>query len=224
MFEHVQLEKFDIQRIDSENGRTYQTPSGNLYPSITTVLSKTSDPSFLEEWRTKVGEEQANKISEFSRNCGNRLHSACENYLNNLEPLLEHAITRVHFRQLKPYLNKISKVYCLETPLYSDTLKVAGTVDCIGIYDNKLVVIDFKNSRKAKKEEWIEGYFLQATFYALAFTEMYGIPIQKIVIMVATDESIPCIFEKDIVEYIPKLNSITNCQIYEGNFSCQITL
>jgi hypothetical protein len=210
MFEHIDIEKFEITKIDSPSGRKYQTPSGNLYPSITTVLSQTSDNSFLEMWRNKIGREKADKISEFSINCGNNLHQACEDYLNNKVPVISNAVTKVHFRQLKPFLNKLSKIHCLEIPLYSDSLKVAGTVDCIAFYENTLVAIDFKNSRKIKKEEWIEGYFIQATFYAIAFSEMYGIPVNKIVIMIATDESIPCIFIKNVLEYKIKLENIVN--------------
>lgn len=194
-----------IERIDSPSGRKYKTPEGFLYPSITTVLSQTADKSYLEEWKQKVGEDEAERITKKASSRGTNLHKVCEDYLFEKELTFPTVQSKRHFRQIEKYVKRISDVKGIELPLYSNILKIAGTTDCIGFFDDELSVIDFKTSRKQKKEEWIDDYFLQSAFYSIAFAELYGMFPKKIVIIMATDDENPCIFVKDVQQYKFKL-------------------
>ena len=87
-----------------------------------------------------------------------------------------------------PYLNKINNIHCLETQLYSDHLQTAGTVDCIGEYDGKLTVIDFKTSAKLKKREWVKDYFMQCSAYAVMYEERTGTPIERLLLIINVED------------------------------------
>jgi genome maintenance exonuclease 1 len=106
------------------------------------------------------------------------------------------------FKAIKPYLNNIQDIHCLETPLYSDHLEVAGTVDCIAKYNNKMSVIDFKTSKRKKSRDDIHNYFMQCSAYAVAFEERTGIPVGKIVIIMAVDDDDTIIFEENRDDWI----------------------
>jgi hypothetical protein len=199
------IEHHNIKRVEVDGTRYYVTPKGNKYISITTFLGKTENKDFLKDWQSKVGEEVASKISEEARNNGNNLHWCCEQYLLNKEFEFPTKKSKLFFKQIADYLKNIDEVYGIEIPLYSDKLRLAGTSDCVGMYKGDICIIDFKNSRKLKKEEWIQNYFLQGAFYSLAYYEMYGIFPKNIVIMIATGELEPQIFIKDSKEYIIKL-------------------
>ena len=113
------------------------------------------------------------------------------------------------FSSAKPHLDRINNIHCLETPLWSDYLGLAGRVDCIAEFDGELAVIDFKTSTKPKRESWIENYFVQETAYAAMFLERTGLEVKKIVTLVAVekDNSIQ-IFEKyNIDDYLQLLKS-----------------
>ena len=116
------------------------------------------------------------------------------------------------FNRLRFLLGNINNIVGLEIPLFSDLLRVAGTCDCIAEYNGKLSVIDFKTSRKPKKEEWIDDYYMQTFAYKLMFEEMTGIEIQQIVILVACVESFDVqVFKKpakDADEWLEKLVKI----------------
>jgi|TARA_B110000438_G_C15506073_1_gene517801 genome maintenance exonuclease 1 len=210
------------ERQTVDGNRVYVTPNGNSYPSITSILSR-QPKTGIDEWRKKVGEEEANKIMKESAALGTMVHNLCEQYLYNM-PLAESPEEVVSvFNRLRFILGNVDNIYGLELPLYSDILKVAGTADCVAEYNGVLSVIDFKTSRKAKREEWIEDYFIQAFFYAAAFYEMTGAVPEQIVILVAVRESFEIqVFKKPIADleiYIDKLLKImkkypTVCQQY----------
>tara|TARA_Y100001936_G_scaffold252162_1_gene310786 strand:+ start:7714 stop:8409 length:696 start_codon:yes stop_codon:yes gene_type:complete len=191
--------------------RVYVTPNGNIYPSITSILAMQDKPG-IKEWKEKVGEKEANRISKESADLGTKVHSICEDYLYNdiLRCSDEEAISV--FNRLRFLLGNIDNIYCLEAPLHSDILKVAGTVDCVAEYNGKLSVIDFKTSRKPKKEDWIQDYFIQAFFYSAAFFEMTGAIPEQIVILIAVRDSFEVqVFKKPLDEmdfYIDKLIQI----------------
>jgi genome maintenance exonuclease 1 len=189
-----------LERIESPDGRLYKTPSGGAYPSVTTVTGLHSKQSIME-WRKKVGEEAANAISSRAANRGTRIHSLCEDYLlgRSAEPDMFDAQL---FSSIKPYLDKIDNIHALESPLYSHYLKVAGTVDCIAEYEGKLAVIDFKTSSKLKQRDWIHGYFMQTSAYAVAFEELTGIPIGRMIIIVGVDNEHPQIFTEKRDDWI----------------------
>lgn len=200
-FNHVQVPELKLQRITLENGkRYYVTPEGNKYPSVTTMLSYFSQDS-IKEWRKKVGAEAANKISRTASNRGTRIHTLCEKYIKNEEVSNINPIDLDLFKTIVPYLNEIDNVYLQEKYLYSDYLRLAGTVDCIAEYKGKLNVIDFKTSSKPKKEEWIEGYFVQACSYAIMFEERYKIPVPRITIIIAVENDEAQVFHKRRDDY-----------------------
>jgi len=179
----VQIEKGGV--------RYYQTPQGNLYPSITTVLSKTSDMSALDDWRERVGNEIADKIMSESKTLGTITHQLCEDYLNNRpsEGDLPN-IAKTHFENLKPFLHKMGNIHGTELALYSDDFQIAGTCDCIAEYNGILSIIDFKTSRGKLMEYYdkVQKYFVQATAYSLMWKERTGTEIDRIVI-IGSEES-----------------------------------
>ncbi len=212
-FNHIKLPElqFDLEAETTENGRIYKTPTGNSYPSITTVLSRSSDKTALIEWRKRVGDQEADRITKKSANRGTRLHLICEKYL--LNELSDFKIKTLmpdvkdFFLQLKPHIDKnVGDVYGLEQALYSDTLQIAGRTDCIAEWNGKLSIIDYKNARKEKEEEWIQGYFIQCSAYALMFEEITKKQIEQIVVLIANEEGKPQIFVREKTKYIVPLN------------------
>ena len=206
MFNHVDhgIELPKLTRKTTESGRKYFTPGGNAYPSITTVLGILSKEGILE-WRKRVGEEEANKISQQAAGRGTAVHTLAEDYLNNKEDWKgKHMPANLNtFNDLRKVIdNRIDNVWMQEEFLYSDKLKCAGQVDCIAEYDGELSIIDFKTSRKPKKEEWIQSYFIQASFYAAAFFERTGIPIKQAVILIAVDGSESQVFKINTFDYL----------------------
>ena len=196
-FEHigVTFEYGDLEAETSETGRLYVTPEGN-YPSITTVLSVLSEAS-IKKWRKRVGEEEANKISYRASTRGTAVHEIIEKYINNEENFKDGYTPDIisSFLDLKPILDtRIGRVYAQEAPLYSTHLGVAGRVDCVAEFDGKLSIIDFKTSRKPKKEEWVTNYFMQETAYAIMWEERTKQPITQLVTIITVDNNEPQVF------------------------------
>jgi genome maintenance exonuclease 1 len=216
-FVHVDdLDDIEVPQRGTRNGRrVYLTPKGHHYPSITSILGSQPKPS-LVEWRNRIGDEEADRIVKEASSLGSAVHLLCERYLYNYElrtkvdgsaDIDDEAISL--FNRLRFLLSNIDKIIGLEIPLYSDKFKVAGTTDCIAEYNGVLSVIDFKTSKREKKEEWIEDYYIQAFFYAMAFFEMTGCLPEQIVILIAIREGFNVqVFKKPIGEadiYIDKL-------------------
>ena len=172
--------------------RVYNTPSGKSYPSVTTVTGLHTAKG-IAEWRRRVGDEEANRISARASARGNRIHSLCEAYLRN-ERCEPDIFDRELFESISFWLEEIDNIHALESPLYSDFLQVAGTVDCIAEFQGKLSVIDFKTSSKPKDRDDIHNYFMQTAAYAVAFEERTGIPIGRLVIIMAVDNDDPRLF------------------------------
>lgn len=212
MFEHVKLPELDFQlkQITTDNGRKYVTPSGNSYPSVTTVLSSYNKKAIME-WRSRVGDAEANRIASQASRRGTAMHSYCEKYLlNEMNSMKIRSMmpnVKQLFRQLTPELdNNIGKVFCLEKSLYSDNLCIAGQVDCIAEWGGELSVVDFKTSSKYKKEENIQNYFMQCTAYALMFEHLTNRPIEQIVVAIAVEEGDePQIFVREKHKYVNDL-------------------
>ena len=203
MFTHELVELTPLSTTTIDGKRHYQTPDGNVYPSVTTITSLHGKEGILE-WRKRVGEEEANKISNKAATRGTRVHKLCEDYLNNelsLEGAMPNSIAL--FKQLQPFLDKyIGKVYGIECPLYSHHLRVAGKSDCIAQFDGKNAVVDFKTANKPKQEHWIQNYFMQCAAYAVAFEERTKISIPRIAIVVAVEGDSPQLFIKKRDDYI----------------------
>ena len=182
------------QITDPSGSRVYATPEGDHYPSVTTVLGALST-EHINDWKSKVGEEEAARISGAAARRGTTLHLASENYLNN-QPFDfgVNFIGKYLFESFKPVLQPIDNIHCQETRLYSHYLKMAGTVDCIAEYDGKLSIIDFKTSGKPKKKEWIHNYFMQCSAYAIMYEELTGIPVTQLVVLIAVEDEEPQVF------------------------------
>ena len=192
-------------------GRIYLTPSGEKYPSVTTVLGLLSKDS-IAEWRKRVGDEEANRISKKATSLGTAIHKIVEDYLNNKEDYIEKygPFEKMVFSSFQECLNKIDNILCQESTLYSDVLKVAGRVDCIAEYDGQLSIIDFKTANKAKEEEHILGYFMQLTMYSLMLEEMTGIRIPNIVILMVTTSAEVLVFKKKRTDYYKQVKDLIN--------------
>jgi genome maintenance exonuclease 1 len=204
-FKHIELDiDFDSLPVENKEGiRFYKSPNGDLLPSVTTVTGW-SKREFFKEWR-----ENPDNRRESTR-ClkrGNQLHTLIEDYLNNNEDFWgdKLPVNVELFKQIQPELERIDNIYAQEVALWSDTLRLAGRVDCVAEFDGELSIIDFKGSTKAKKEEWIENYFRQATAYAIMFQEKTNITIKNIVIMVANEDGTNQIFVKKPLSYVEGL-------------------
>jgi len=179
-------------------------PSGEKYPSITTVLSARGNAG-ITRWRESVGEQVANTIMRNAANRGTAVHTLTENYLNNEELSQQGVLPTALFTILKTELDKINNIVMQEGALYSDKWGVAGRVDCIAEYEGKLSVIDFKTSTKEKKEEWIENYFIQGSAYCEMYEERFSGKIDQVVILIVTEDGGVQVFKKDKKPFLPLL-------------------
>ncbi|MBS3926524.1 MAG: PD-(D/E)XK nuclease family protein [Nitrosarchaeum sp.] len=199
--------------------RYYKTPQGLLYPSITTVLSKTSNMTGLDQWRERVGNDLADQIMKDAQINGTMTHKLCEDYLKNKKSVGDFLdIPKNHFEKLKPYLHKMNNIRGIELPLYSDELRIAGTCDCIAEYNGNLSIIDFKTSRSRLIEHYdkVQKYFMQATAYSLMWKERTGIEIDQIVIIgseetgdIAEFIKIPFDFKDKLIDTIEKFYNLS---------------
>ena len=180
-------EDYSLDQQTSKKGRVYVDDEGNKYPSITTVLSILNKEAILA-WRKRVGEEEANKISTRAATRGTKVHDMIERYVLNEDPGEPDLISTSNFKEVKPIIDQnLSKVYATEKRMFSKHLGVAGTVDCVGVWDGKDSIIDWKTSAKWKKKEWISNYFMQASAYAIMWEERTGRPITQLVVCIAGD-------------------------------------
>jgi hypothetical protein len=200
----------EIPKIESQTfpdgKRYYVTPDGKKLPSVTTVVGAQKKDAIMA-WRRRVGEEVANKISRQATSRGTNMHTMCEYYLNN-EPKPPGTVmpdAKEMFLSIKPLLNKINNIHYQEVGLWSSQLGLAGRVDCIGEYEGKLSVIDFKTSKKAKDRDSILDYFWQTTAYALMYEELVGVPIDELVIIMAVQDAPPIVFKEKTCDHIEGL-------------------
>jgi hypothetical protein len=181
--------------------RHYLTPTGEKYPSVTTLLGHFNKKK-LAEWRNRVGHEEAQRISNRASTRGTKFHSLIERYLENkpIKEVLHEDVMpdmRQAFIDIRPVLNRIDNIRYLECALYSTRMKIAGRTDAIADFDGQLSVIDFKTSTRLKSESYIQGYFEQTTAYAHMYEERVGTPIDQIVVIISVDqEPEPQVFVK----------------------------
>ena len=198
-FNHVTINGLGDMETKTINGsRHYVVDDCKFYPSVTTVLGKNPEKlKGLAEWRKRVGTDEANKISTQASRRGTRVHNIIEDYLNNdlNGQYNDNPLGMDMFTMIQPTLDgRLDNIHAQEVALYSKHLGVAGRVDCIAEFDNKLSVIDFKTSRREKKHEWIHDYFKQASAYSIMWEERTGMPIVQLVVLVMVDDSNPQIF------------------------------
>ena len=204
MFNHIECElpKLKRQNID---GARYYTVNGRPMVSITSVTSHWNKQIFVD-WRKRIGEAEANRITKRATSRGTATHSLIENHLLNKEVEFDKPSPKMLFLQAKETLKNINNIYALEESLYSEELGVAGTVDCIAEYNGELSIIDFKTAEKPKPRDWIENYFVQAAAYACMFFERTGIPVKKLVIIMTCENGEVTVYEEyDKIKYMKKL-------------------
>lgn len=201
-FEHcfIPVKELESEMIDGK--RYYKTPTGEKYPSVTTVLSSFTKEGILE-WRRRVGEEEANRITGQATRRGTKVHLLCERYILNEDSIGKGMMPSDidMFKQIQPIIDSsVGLIFGSEIPLFSHSLKTAGRCDLICEFDGCTTILDFKTSRKPKKEEWIKNYFLQATCYGMMLEEMYGRCTSQIAVLIAVDDDKPQLFKKSSLE------------------------
>ena len=186
--------KFDytpIPRVVVEGKRFYATPDGKNLPSVTTILDKTKSEESreaLNRWRRSVGAEKAQQITTEAANRGTRMHTYLEDYVKTGEikerttnpySWASHAMAHV---VVEKGLKNVNEFWGIEVPLYFPGI-YAGTTDGAGMHLNEEAILDYKQSNKPKRREWIEDYFVQLCAYAEAHNEVHGTRIRKGVIL-----------------------------------------
>lgn len=198
----------NFNRVNYDGKRHYETPTGAL-PSVTTILDATKpeeEKRALFEWKKRVGKEKAQQITTEAANRGTKMHSYLEHFVKNgiQQPkstnFMHHPSWDMAEQIILGGLNYCQEFWGVEVPLYYPDL-YAGTTDCVGIHKNIPSIIDFKQSNKVKKKEWIDGYFLQLVFYANAHNEVHGTNIKQGVIMmcVKPDENTKSLYQEFIL-------------------------
>lgn len=198
---------FEIDRVYTAEGRFYRTPFG-FYPSVTTKLSKIFKKD-LSAWRERIGEKEADKITQQGANRGTALHNICENYLLGKD--WRQGLMPVHlesFLKIKPIIDKnVTNVYGIEFPLLSHEMKTAGATDLLCLYDGVNTVVDFKTARKRKQKKWILDYFIQTVTYAeMANSTFDDLNFTHICIIIAVDGEEPQVFFEKVT---PQMFSVT---------------
>jgi genome maintenance exonuclease 1 len=209
-FKHNFVPFVELSTENINGQRYYVLPDGvTKLKSVTTIIGEKSDKTALLEWKKKVGEAEANRIANQAARRGTSVHKIAENYLLNEENFYgkEMPANMDTFREhFKPILDEhVDNIFGIELPLYSKALKCAGRTDVIAEYDGKLSIIDFKTSRKPKREEWIENYFIQSTVYSMMFEWTYKIAVPQIAIIIAVDDDKPQTFIKDRSLYVDRV-------------------
>lgn len=192
LFKHNLVEYVDLKTETIDGQRYYVLPDGlTKLKSVTTLLGEKLDKTALLEWRAKVGEEEARKISTQAARRGTAIHGIAERYVLNEENFYrnEMPVNIESFKPIKQVLDDhVDNIYGIELPLYSKALGCAGRTDLVAEYNGIPSIIDFKTSKKPKKAEWIENYFLQSTIYSMMFQKLYDIEIPQIAIVITVDD------------------------------------
>ena len=193
------LENIKLNTIQEDGKRFYVDDTGAKYPSVTTVTSLLSR-DHIKLWRKRVGEETANKISSQAAKRGTSFHQNIEEFIE-----FDNVLQEGMFKAVQPVLDEIVPL-ALEAPLWSPNLKMAGRVDCIGMLDGVLSVIDFKSSGKYKEEYMTKPWMIQMTAYALMVEELTGQAIEEIVALVGVEgHNAFQIFYGNPLDYIDEL-------------------
>lgn len=201
----------DMQVDTLTTGRTYHTPDGS-YPSLTTILGKTANNPWLEQWKQRVGEEEAARVSKEATDRGTLIHSFAERHFNGDNIWEELRTQPMDIRQMSRDLIKLvstglEEVWGQEQVLWSNKYSYAGRTDMVGIWKGRPSIIDFKTSKKLKQSTQIRDYFIQCCGYAVAHNEMYGTAIKDIVVAITIDGKEPQLFEKTAPPFLYELQN-----------------
>ena len=208
MFKHIDIELPKLERETIDGVRYYKVPDDEELLRLVSITSVTShfNREIFDNWRKKIGEDEAQKITKAATARGTDLHSLVENHLYNKDLPPVAPMADFLFKIAKTDLKRINNIYALEGSLYSKQLGIAGTVDCIAEYDGELAIIDFKTSKKPKPREWIEHYFVQCMAYGCMLYELTGISVKKLVIIMACENGECVVYEeRDKSKYIKLL-------------------
>jgi len=185
-----------LSRASVDGQRLYTCPDGNSVPSVTTILDKTKSEEkkqALLNWRKSIGEDKAKQVVTEAANRGTRMHKYLEDYVNGEE--LKESVSNPYAQQsldmakvvIKEGLKDVDEFWGTEVALYFPQI-YAGTTDCVGIHKGEDAILDYNQTNKPKKREWIEDYFLQLAAYAEAHNEIHGTKINKgVVLMCSAD-------------------------------------
>ena len=195
------LPKTKGKRID---GMRFYSIEGHNYPSVTTVLGYKKGKE-LQKWRDSIGEDVANWEMGRAARRGKSTHNLVEEYIKGETPSERSVLPLGLFKLLKPYVDQINNVHLLETIMYSKQLTLAGQVDCVAEYNGKLSVIDFKTANKFREEAWVQNYFQQCTAYAIMYEELFGKPIEQIVVLIASEDGTSQAFIKEKKNFVADL-------------------
>ena len=205
-FNHVEIRIPSLERKTIDGVRYYDTPDGQKLVSITSVISHINREKF-REWRARVGNEEANRVTKRATSRGTDMHTLVEHHLKNEELPEVQPLSQFLFKQAKPDLSNIDNIYAIEQSLFSKELGIAGTVDCIAEYNGELAIIDFKTSAKPKPEKWVEDYYVQCAAYACMLYELTGIIVKKFVIIMSCEDGECKVYEQyDKGKYIKLLS------------------
>ena len=203
LYNHIPINFKQAELIEKDNSHFYQTPTGEIYPSITTILHETmanEKKESLQNWKEQ--EIAADYITQEAATIGTETHKLIENHINEVRQTDNVRLLSVaHFNNLIPFLQKINNVHGTELRLYSNAMKLAGTSDCIASYDGELSIIDYKTKRSNQKEEWMTDHFIQGTAYAQMFKELTGIEVKQVVILVSSEKNSRMEFVKNTENY-----------------------
>ena len=183
-----------LTRKDTEAGRRYVNRHGEQLPSVTTILDKTKDKSKLIEWINRVGEEEAERIKREAAAVGTSMHAYIESHIK-MRPLpaakfpWQYKAYRMAASLMEAYFPEMDEIWGSEVMVYRRGL-YAGTTDLAAVFRGEPSIVDFKQSNKMKKREWIDDYFVQLTAYAAAHNEMYGTNIRQGVILMASQDGL----------------------------------
>ena len=192
--------KYDYASLNREEGETrlYLTPDGESLPSVTSVLSKTKDKEFLRRWKQRVGEKKAQKILDESSRIGTALHLFIERFVNDTgyKDLTKIGVKAEQMAQIiiEQGLKDVTEVWGSEVHLYYPG-KYAGTTDMVGIYKGRPAIIDFKQTNRPKKREWIQDYLMQLSAYGMAHNKIFGTDIDQGIIMMCSRDLTYQVFE-----------------------------
>ena len=189
------VEKFKYNELKQINDsvtrkRVYLTPDGEKLPSVTTILSSTKDMTHLDEWKKRVGEENAKRITTEAAGIGTAMHGNLERYLCGMQRQPGNNPVHVQANKMADViiengLKHVDEVWAMEQSLYYPGL-YSGTTDLCGVFNGKPAIMDHKQTNKPKKPEWVEDYYLQLVAYAMAHNEVYGTDIKHGVIFMCS--------------------------------------
>ena len=203
LFNHVGLDPIEMSAEMVDGKRVYLTPTGDKFPSVTTVISNNKEKmAGIAKWRARVGEKAANAKSARATGRGTKYHSIAEDYFNNnldLKKYSKFPLPVLMFHHSRHVLDRINNIYLQEAALYSKHLELAGRVDCIAEFDGVLSIIDFKTAEEPKREKYLYDYFVQETAYACMLQENYGLSVKQLVTIVACENG-----ETQVVVHPPK--------------------